>query len=140
MKNLRGVTLVTTGVLAGFALFLLPMLSKAQTTGATAESLKNSVSGPINDLIGPLQSLKDQITTKATRLGGNPSLDGAKGFLEKNGINTNSATSMLQSLTAWFTNVTNSVSSPTFITWAVDFIKRIFLMIIELLSKIVNSL
>lgn len=140
MKNLRGVTLVTTGIFAGFALFLVAVPSKAQTTGATADSLKNSVSGPINDLIGPLQGLKDQITSKASQLGGNPSLDSAKGFLEKNGINTNSATGFFQSLTAWFTNVANSVSSPAFITWAVDFIKRIFLMIIELLSKIVSAL
>lgn len=140
MKTLRGVTLVTTGMLAVFALLLMAVPSKAQTTGATAESLKNGVSGPINDLMGPLQSLKDQITSKATQLGENPSIGGAKSFLEKNGINTNSATGMFQSLTTWVTGVTNSVSSPAFITWAVDFIKRALLMVIELVNKVISAL
>lgn len=133
------VTLVTGLFIAYFGAFLTPLTINAQTTGTTEETLKNAVSGPINELIKPLESLKNQLNTKTSAFNEKQG-NNVKNLIEKSGLSYDSVSSFINSVGSWFKGFTDSFNSPAFITWAVDFVKRIFLMIIELVSKVVSYL
>lgn len=136
----RRVTRVTCGILAILGVFLGPTAIMAQTTQVAGESPKNAVTGPINDLTKPFQDFKDTLLNKIPQIDGTTGVNNAKSYLEQHGISFNSIGTTLNGLVGWFQDRMNSLSSAPFIGWAIDFIKRIILMIFEFATKLLSYL
>lgn len=135
MKSLKSfrlvlVTLVTVAILTLFGLVIVPKSVMAQTPATS----------PLNDLIKPFEAFKDALTNKVPQLGSTENANRIKGFFERNGINYDSIGNMLNNVVNWFKGLMNSTNSPAFIAWAVDIIKRIFLLLLEIVNKIVSYL
>ncbi len=112
----------------------------AQTIQTSGESLKNAVTGPINDLIKPFENFKDTLGSKLPQATTNIPIGSAKNFLDQKGITYDSVSNVLNRIAEWFNAHLNAANSPAFISWAVDFLKRFLLLLLELLNKIVSYL
>ena len=127
-------------LLAVITLIWAPKPIMAQTIQASGESLKNAVTGPINDLIKPFEDFKNTLGNKLPQATTNIPIGSAKNFLDQKGITYDSASNVLNKIVEWFNAHLNAANSPAFITWAVDFLKRFLLLLLELLNKIVSYL
>ena len=129
-----------SSILAVIALIGAPKPVMAQSIQTSGEALKNAVTGPINDLMKPLEAFKSTLESKVPQTTTNIPIGSAKNFLEQNGVTYDSASNTLNKIVEWFNARLNAINSPAFITWAVDFLKRFLLLMLELLNKIVSYL
>jgi hypothetical protein len=124
------VTLVTGVIVTIIGLVLIPKPAMAQTPATS----------PLNDLIKPFQALTDTLSSKVPQIGSSENASRFRGFLERNGVNYDSVSAFFSNIVNWFNGLLNSANSPAFIAWAVDFIKRVFILAFELANKLVSYL
>ncbi len=132
------VTLVTCGIIGVLGLFSLPLSTMAQVGTNTVDALKNTVNGPIDELKGPVEDLTNQISNKVSGVSGNIDTGGITNWLQRNGITFESIKNWILNMGEWVKEKMNLLNTPALVTWAVDFIKRIILLIIELVSKVIS--
>ncbi|MEK7089710.1 MAG: hypothetical protein AAB920_02730 [Patescibacteria group bacterium] len=124
------VTLVTVVIFVSFGFVLTPRPAIAQT----------GVTSPLDELKKPFQALADTLSSKVPQIGSSENAGRFKSFLERNGVNYGSVGSFLDGIVDWFKGLLNSANSPAFIAWVIDFIKRVFFLLFELLNKLVSYL
>lgn len=138
MITTRGASI--SGIFAILAVLGAFQVAHAQSIPAAGESLKNAVTGPIQELMGPFEQLKSQLQDKLPQTTSNVDVNSVKRFFEQNGVTYSWASNIFTKISDWVSARMKDFNSPGFIGWAVDFLKRIFLMIFELLNKIVSYL